>query len=333
MLDYSREYQVLATHLNFTSAARELGISQPGLSRHMGELERELGFKLLERDPVRLTAAGTRYLEGISQEISRIDSLIAECREISSRDGGRLTISMIAANDCPTLMVYNTLAAMRDEFENFEYGFDDSRKLTIEQSVLEGRADVGVVYFSPFDDQPGMNGSYAKAGVRDSEGSCCSDNDCEGGNDLEYDFMLHEPFLVMMHESNPLAQRRISFSDLSSCTVLLSANRKFQTWVDGMRRACDVFGCHPKFKMKDVDSVNDFLVSLQGNETVFISTSLRHSIVHGFSHLREADIENASRLTYPVYLVHAKNSSNPMVKPFIDLFRQAARKHDAMPHD
>ena len=78
MFDYIREFQTLAEHLNFTSAARELGLSKSGLSRHMAALEHELGFPLLTRSPVKLTAAGARYLEHVGAILGAHDQLVRE---------------------------------------------------------------------------------------------------------------------------------------------------------------------------------------------------------------------------------------------------------------
>ena len=47
--EHLREFAVLAQHLNFTIAAKELFIAQSTLSAHVAQLEEELGFALLER--------------------------------------------------------------------------------------------------------------------------------------------------------------------------------------------------------------------------------------------------------------------------------------------
>ena len=56
----------IAKHQNMTKAARELYISQPTLSKHLGKLERELGIKLFNRvDNCYIpTYAGRRYMGG-----------------------------------------------------------------------------------------------------------------------------------------------------------------------------------------------------------------------------------------------------------------------------
>ncbi len=310
MIDYSREFQVLASHLNFTSAARELGVSQPALSRHIAELEQQLGFRLFDRSPVRLTTAGGNYLEGISQIISRIDELIEECRHLAALEGGRLTVSMIEANDTATLMVYGALSALRERYPSLEYEFVDSRQMTIEQAVLGGKADIGVVYCSP-DEQPIVRLDAPLSDV------------AEDLSELVFDFMFDEPFAVWMHGDNPLAAREISFSDLSSCSVLLSANRALRTWADGMRYACERYGCSPTFRMKDANSVRDFLIGLRRDEAVFVSTSCDDYVRHVNPKLCRACMTNDEPVTYPVYLVYRRSYDNPMVELFVEEIKRA----------
>ncbi len=48
-LEVLREFVVLSKYRNFTTAARELYITQPGLSNHMSAMEKELGFRVFER--------------------------------------------------------------------------------------------------------------------------------------------------------------------------------------------------------------------------------------------------------------------------------------------
>ena len=53
-----------AEHLNFTSAANQLFITQSGLSKHISKMEQELGFPLFTREKrsVELTPAGKAFL-------------------------------------------------------------------------------------------------------------------------------------------------------------------------------------------------------------------------------------------------------------------------------
>jgi DNA-binding transcriptional LysR family regulator len=58
---------------SFTAAARELGFTQSAISQQVAALEAELGQQLVERRPVRPTAAGRRLAEHAAQVLLRLD--------------------------------------------------------------------------------------------------------------------------------------------------------------------------------------------------------------------------------------------------------------------
>ena len=49
-LNLLMEFALLARYLNYGRAARELNLTQPTLSRHIVQLEEELGMQLFRRD-------------------------------------------------------------------------------------------------------------------------------------------------------------------------------------------------------------------------------------------------------------------------------------------
>jgi molybdate transport repressor ModE-like protein len=58
-------FRTVAHERSFSRAARELSLSQPAVSNQVASLERELGVRLLEREPggLRLTREGEILLE------------------------------------------------------------------------------------------------------------------------------------------------------------------------------------------------------------------------------------------------------------------------------
>lgn len=83
--EHLRELAVLARHLNFTVAAKELFIAQSTLSSHMAALEEELGFALLKRkDDVRLTVAGSMFLEQAQLALDILDEASERSREVAA---------------------------------------------------------------------------------------------------------------------------------------------------------------------------------------------------------------------------------------------------------
>lgn len=87
--EHLREFAVLARHLNFTVAAKELFVAQSTLSAHMAQLEEELGFALFERKgEVRLTVAGSMFLEKATEALDLLDRRAAQCRALTGPAGG-----------------------------------------------------------------------------------------------------------------------------------------------------------------------------------------------------------------------------------------------------
>ncbi|MBQ6371733.1 MAG: LysR family transcriptional regulator [Oscillospiraceae bacterium] len=78
--EYMREFAVLAEKLNYIAAAQALGTTQASLSRHIMAMEKELGFRLLERNTrnAELTLSGLRFLYYAQETVRILDSCRAE---------------------------------------------------------------------------------------------------------------------------------------------------------------------------------------------------------------------------------------------------------------
>jgi DNA-binding transcriptional LysR family regulator len=93
-------FLAVARHRNFTRAGRELRLSQPGVSRQMQRLEREVGVTLLERRDGRLTLtpAGERFLAYAQEALARHRQLLSQLQERPAAVAGEL---LIAASTTP----------------------------------------------------------------------------------------------------------------------------------------------------------------------------------------------------------------------------------------
>jgi DNA-binding transcriptional LysR family regulator len=72
----------------FQNAARKLNMAQPPLSRQIRDLERQLGVRLFERRPTRLTDAGRQFVAGARRVVEDADRLV---RELSRGDLDEIT--------------------------------------------------------------------------------------------------------------------------------------------------------------------------------------------------------------------------------------------------
>lgn len=96
-IEYVAECLVLAQTLNFSAAARQLGISQPVLSAHVKALEKELGFALFARDKhsVSLTEMGRGLLGDMAQLVQRYDHMMENADRLQAKLSTSLSIGYL----------------------------------------------------------------------------------------------------------------------------------------------------------------------------------------------------------------------------------------------
>lgn len=106
-----KSFVTVAKSSSFSGAARELGISGSLISRHVADLERQIGARLVNRTArsISLTEAGQRYAEFAQRILHEID---IEDDELShSRDIAEGTLSIICPKWIGTLEVSDAIAA------------------------------------------------------------------------------------------------------------------------------------------------------------------------------------------------------------------------------
>jgi len=86
-----------AESLNFTEVAKKNYVTQPAISRHIAELESQLGVKLFLRvgHVVRLTSEGEMFLTEARKIIKQIEDATASVRRLAEGKSGKLSIGMV----------------------------------------------------------------------------------------------------------------------------------------------------------------------------------------------------------------------------------------------
>ena len=103
-------FDCAARHGSFAGAAKELGTSQPAVSRHIASLERQLRTRLFERSRtgVSLTETGRRFHDAVATGLGMIQSAAAETVQPSTPE--QVVIACSAPASHYLLMPrYNTL--------------------------------------------------------------------------------------------------------------------------------------------------------------------------------------------------------------------------------
>lgn len=114
-LRHLRYFLAVADELNFTRAAAREGVSQQVLSVQVGQLEKELGVRLFDRDTrrVALTDAGRALADRARAVQASVDALTEDARLLSGGASGRLRLGHwhSAAFDIVPRLVNETRAA------------------------------------------------------------------------------------------------------------------------------------------------------------------------------------------------------------------------------
>lgn len=128
---------------SFTRAAGVLNYSQSGISRMIGDLEREWKVTLLERgrSGVRLTSEGVRLLPYAKRVCAEYEKLQSEVDEINGLKSGLIrigTFSSVATHWLP-----NIIREFQKEYPNIDYELLLGDYTEIETWIAEGRVDCG----------------------------------------------------------------------------------------------------------------------------------------------------------------------------------------------
>lgn len=102
-------FVTVAEEGQITRAARRLELAQPALSRAIGQLESDLGFKLLERHArgVTLTPAGEAFLTKARKAVSAWSDALAAARSIARISSGTIEFGFVGVPpglDSPALL-------------------------------------------------------------------------------------------------------------------------------------------------------------------------------------------------------------------------------------
>jgi DNA-binding transcriptional LysR family regulator len=140
-----RAFAAFARCRSFSAAARELRISQPAVSKHIANVEREIGAKLVERRPRGgdLTPAG----EFLANHVLRAQALLAQAARGVVEYGQRGTGSLvIAASGVPaTYLVPEVAVAFQREHPGVRVSIERGSSAQMVESLRAHRAELGVV--------------------------------------------------------------------------------------------------------------------------------------------------------------------------------------------
>lgn len=145
-----RLFVEVARSRSFSKAAALFGISQSAASQRIGQLERRLGVKLIDRSvrPFELTQAGDLYLIGAKETLRRFDEME---RKVSSLGLEAESVEGVVRVSAIYSSGIDLLSEIRASFEakmprvSVQLGYD--KPDAIYKAVIEDQVDLGIVSY------------------------------------------------------------------------------------------------------------------------------------------------------------------------------------------
>lgn len=137
-------FRVVAEEGKMSRAAEVLHISQPAVSSQVGQLERQLGAQLFDREPrgVRLTAVGEElydYARRIGQLEKEAEAAVADHLRLGK---GRLAVG--ASTSIGSYLLPQALGRFAHRFPGIQLSLSISNTEGIQRDLLDGTLDLGL---------------------------------------------------------------------------------------------------------------------------------------------------------------------------------------------
>lgn len=299
-LEYLKEFVELAKRLNYTETARALMMSQPTLSKHIGQLERSLKLTLIRRDgnTLRLTNEGGALLPFAYQVLDAVDDFEGKASELRIAPVPKLTISGLTDEGPSTEVLGFLISLLSDKYGAgcIEVKSQYNRNLI---DTLEAE-EVDVVYDPiPLDETP-QDDSLVRLHVSD----------------------LH--LVAIVSNDHELAARdEVALSDLKDETFAKVEGLYLSRSWGYIEQACERHGFSPKTRSSHCASVAELfsLCASLGNTALVVGSNFGDRLPAGIKPFCKVLHISDSDAAVPFFFVYRKDNDNPVL---LDAVRRMA---------
>jgi DNA-binding transcriptional LysR family regulator len=194
-LRHFHSFIAVAEELNFSKAAKRLQIAQPPVSRHIRDLETELGVQLFDRNSSRvfLTDAGRSFLNEIRVVLQHVSQAVEAARQVGNGGTGTVRLGIGKGLGEVVSRIVNEYLRL---VPSVEIDVRDIASGAQSDALLDRKIDVG--FLRPPIDAPRLVSAL----------------------------LFQEPFSVVLRKSSPLANNKfLHFRHLANETLLLIERR------------------------------------------------------------------------------------------------------------
>jgi DNA-binding transcriptional LysR family regulator len=287
-LRHLRYFVVVAEELNFSRAAERLHMAQPPLSAAIRQLEQELSTELLSRTTreVRLTDAGSTFLDGARRTLAELERTRAETQRAAAGDIGKLRIG----------------SSWSARFETLP---------AIGRSFRESHPDVSLLTEEMWNARmlPALRSAMIDVAV-----SLCP----EVASEFSYEPIRSEPVIALLADGHPLAgQEALALGDLARERFLLFPRELAPRLYDFMVGVCRRAGFEPLATGESFHSGWELQILSDVDVVALAPASVRLDPPEGITGVVVSDPPDPLQ----TFLVWRKDDPSPVNRAF----REAAR--------
>lgn len=292
-LRHLRYFVAVAEERSFRRASMQLHISQPPLSRMIGQLEAQVGVQLLERTArgVELTAAGHIFLEEARRALRVVSDAVDRSRRAARGEFGHLEIAYYGSPIFGVLP--RIVAAFRELNPQVTVDLYNLPKDKQIQALRDGWLDIG--FARQYPNEP----------------------------DVVCEEVVREPIVLATASSNPLAKRAVvPVVALREESMVVFPRTSRPSFADEVLRICEQSGFAPLIAKEAEDLLACLALVSAGFGVALVPISAMCIQLPQVSFVRLI----RPKPTSSVYCAYRKDDLNPSLSRFLDLIRALRKK-------
>jgi DNA-binding transcriptional LysR family regulator len=300
-LRHFRYFIAVAEELSFTKAARRLHISQPPLSQHVQEIERELGALLFRRNRshVALTDTGRLFLDEARSVVQQASHAVDMAKRAGRGEVGVLRIGFTAT--APFTHVFSAaIRAFRRESPGVRLNLEYSMTEPVIEALRTSELDVGFV-------RP-MTDSLP--------------------DDIATILVMTDKLMAVLHADHPLAASKqpIPIEMLAKEPFVLRASGAHSGYYEQIYQCCTQAGFFPQIAQEAKEAATILGLVAAGLGVTILPASLSAIAVSGVAW---RELKSQSHATSQVLLAfNARENDTAQRAAFIRLVQDEVERSD-----
>jgi DNA-binding transcriptional LysR family regulator len=295
-LRHIKYFLAVAEEMNFTRAAKKVGIGQPPLSQQIRSLEEELGAPLFRRVPrgVELTDSGKVFLPEAEAILAQAERAKKIARRGARGELGNFRLGF-TSSAAFTRIVQNTIRVFREDYPNVQLTLEEEDTTTLLEGLSEQTLDAAFV-------RPGRN---------DPDG-------------VQVHRLFEETMMIALPSGHPLVKASgLPLSALAKDRFLLFPRSAGPGFFDEIISACRRAGFEPRmgYEAPQITSVGNMIAAGLGVSIVPISIATQVCVA-GVKYLKI--IGDAPKA--PIALAIRTDEQSVTVKNFVTLAKEFKSK-------